>query len=149
MRVNLKKVIHYLSFLLLILSYFSLSFETSLKSGISSSYSDLFIPITQVFYWPRFFLFLTPALVLIIFSSEKMKNFEFILKGFFFFSTLIIINNNINLFFDSNLIPNFNQPQQFIWLYYLVVRIKSITWIGISVLGLIWSFQKKPQLIRA
>ncbi len=149
MRVNLKKVIHYLSFLLLILSYFSLSFETSLKSGISSSYSDLFIPITQVFYWPRFFLFLTPALVLIIFSSEKMKNFEFILKGFFFFSTLIIINNNINLFFDSNLIPNFHQPQQFIWLYYLVVRIKSITWIGISVLGLIWSFQKKPQLIRA
>ncbi len=49
MRINLKTLIHYLSFLLLVLSYLSLSFETALKSGVFSSYSDLFTPITHFF----------------------------------------------------------------------------------------------------
>lgn len=149
MRMNLKTSIYYLSFLLLVLSYLSLSFETALKSGVFSSYGDLFTPITHVFYWPRFALFLAPALALIVFSSEKMKNFEFILKGFFLFTALVIIGNNISLFSAANLIPNLNQPQQFIQLYYFVAWIKSIIWIGISILGLIWSFQKEPQPIRA
>ncbi|HAU0316929.1 TPA: hypothetical protein JBF53_15020, partial [Legionella pneumophila] len=98
MRINLKTLIHYLSFLLLVLSYLSLSFETALKSGVFSSYSDLFTPITHFFYWPRFALLLAPALVLIIFSSVKMKNYESMLKGFFLLTTPVIISNNLSLF---------------------------------------------------
>ncbi len=145
MRINLKTPIYYLSFLLLVLSYLSLSFETALKSGVFSSYDDLFTPITHIFYWPRFALLLAPALVLIILSSVKMKNYEFILKGFFLFTAPIIISNNISLFSAPNVIPHLNQPQQFIQLYYYASWIKSITWMGIILLGLIWTFQKEPQ----
>ena len=81
MRMNLKTPIYYLSFLLLVLSYLSLSFETALKSGACPSYDDLFTPISHVFYWPRFAVFLAPAVILIVLSSDKMKNFESILKG--------------------------------------------------------------------
>lgn len=150
MHMNLKTPIHYLSFLLLVFSYLSLSFETALKSGVFLSYSDLFSPITHIFYWPRFALFLTPALVLIILSSVKMKNYEFILKGFFLFIAPIIIINNVSVFSAPNAIPNLNQPQQFIDLYYYASWSKSITWVGIALLGLIWTFQRKiPSLNEA
>ncbi|HAT1945878.1 TPA: hypothetical protein JBJ85_15490 [Legionella pneumophila] len=147
MRINLKTLIHYLSFLLLVLSYLSLSFETALKSGVFSSYSDLFTPITHFFYWPRFALLLAPALVLIILSSVKMKNYESMLEGFFLLTTPVIISNNLSLFSASNAIPHLNQPEQFIQLYYYASWIKSITWMGIILLGLIWTFQKKPQTV--
>ncbi|HAT1722207.1 TPA: hypothetical protein I8Y83_002758 [Legionella pneumophila] len=149
MRINLKTPIHYLSFLLLVLSYLSLSFETALKSGVFSSYSDLFTPIIHIFYWPRFALLLSPALVLIILSSVKMKNYEFILKGFFLFTAAVIVSNNISLFSSPNVIPPLNQPQHFIQLYYYASWCKSITWIVIITLGLIWTFQKQPQPLRA
>ena len=146
MRINLKTpIIHYLSFLLLVLSYLSLSFETALKSGVFSSYGDLFTPITHIFYWPRFAFLLAPALVLIILSSINMKNYEFILKGFFLFTAPVIISNNLSLFSAPNAIPHLNQPQQFIQLYYYASWIKSITWMGIILLGLTWTFQKKQQ----
>lgn len=148
MRMNLKTSIYYLSFLLLTLSYLSLSFETALKSGACPSYEDLFAPITHIFYWPRFAVILAPTLILTVLSSDKMKNFEAILKGFFLFTGPIIINNNFSLFSAPNVIPHLNQPQQFIQLYYYVSWIKSITWMGIILLGLIWTFQKKPPLLK-
>jgi len=149
MRINLKTPIHYFSFLLLVLSYLSLSFETALKSGVFSSYSDLFTPITHIFYWPRFALLLAPALVLIILSSVKMKNHELILKGFFLFASPIIVSNNISLFSSPNVIPILNQPQHFIQLYYYASWCKSITWMGIIILGLIWTFQKELKPVGA
>lgn len=146
--MNLKTPIYYLSFLLLILSYLSLCFETALKSGVCPSYDDLFAPITHIFYWPRFTVFLAPAVILIVLSSDKMKNFESILKGLFLFTGPVIISNNLSLFSAPNEIPHLNQPQQFIQLYYSVSWIKSITWMGIILLGLIWTFQKKPSLLK-
>lgn len=139
MRTSLKTPIHYLAFLLFFLSYCSLSIETNLKSGVFFNFSDLFNPMMLVFYWPRFVLFLAPSLILIILSSVRMKNYEFFLKVFLIFSAPVIINIHS---LSPHVIPHIGQPQQFIHLYHYIYLAKSITWIMIVSLGLVWTFKK-------
>lgn len=139
--VNLKKKIHYLSYFLFIFTFLSLSFETALKSGAASSYSDLLTPITYSFYWPRFILFLIPSIVLILLSAHKKKQYDFILKGLFLFMAPIIVSRNMDIFSTYNLIPNLNQSKHFIPLYHFVTAVNAAIWMGIIILGIMWMFQ--------
>lgn len=144
-RFSLKKQIHYLAYILFVLTFLSLSFETALKSGSASSYGDLFIPITDSFYWPRFIVFLLPSLILIVLSSLEKKQYERVLKGLFLFSAPIVASQNIDLFSAYAIIPCPNQPENFIQLYYIASIFNALIWLGIITIGMIWTFQKESK----
>ena len=141
--LSLKKQIHYLAYFLFIFSYLSLSFETALKAGSASSFRDLFLPITDSFYWPRFIVLLIPSLVLIALSSIQKIQYEYVLKGLFILSAPIIFSRNIDIFSAHVIITPLNQPEHFMQLYYVTSCCNALIWLGIIILGLFWSFQKR------
>ncbi|MFT4058968.1 MAG: hypothetical protein QM652_05405 [Legionella sp.] len=140
--INLKKKIRYLSCLLFVFTFLSLSIETALKSGTASSYADLLSPITYSFYWPRFTLLLMPSLAIILLSAHKKKQSDYILQGLLLFMAPIIVSSNLDIFSAYNLVPNLNQPKHFMQLYHFVTAANAALWMVIIMLGLIWLFQK-------
>lgn len=143
----LKKQIRDLAYLLFILTFLSMSFEIALKSGSSSSFSDLFMPVMNAFYWPRFVIFQLPSLVIIILSSINKRYYERILKALFIFAAPIVVGLSINLYSSYKLIIPFHQPEQFIQLYYVTLFSKTVVLLGITLLGIIWTFQKKQKTV--
>ena len=88
-----------------------MSFEIALKSGSASSFGGLFMPVMNSFYWPRFFIFLMPSIILII--SINKKQYERILKGLFLMAAPIVASVSISLFSSYQIITPFDQPEQF------------------------------------
>ena len=109
--ISLKKHIHNLSYLLFVFTFLSMSFEIALKSGSASSFGGLFMPVMNSFYWPRFFIFLMPSIILII--SINKKQYERILKGLFLMAAPIVASVSISLFSSYQIITPFDQPEQF------------------------------------
>lgn len=145
-RISLKKQIRYLSYPLFVLTFLSMSFEIALKSGSASSFGGLFMPVMNSFYWPRFFIFLMPSIVLIIFVSFNKKQYERILKGLFLIAAPIVASVSISLFSSYQIITPFDQPEQFTQLYYVTLFSKFVILLGITLLGMIWTFQKEPKI---
>lgn len=139
-KINLKKLLHYLSYPLFISSLLYFSFEFALKSGKIFTYRELFIPLMQPFFWRRIILFLLPSIVLIFLSAYKKT--DSILKSLLLVTGPIVISKNIHIFSAYNWIPNLHQPNQLLNLYYFVSVCSAVLWISISTLGFIWVFQK-------
>ena len=145
-RISIKKQILYLSYLLFVLTFLSMSFEIALKSGAASSLSGLFMPVMNSFYWPRFVIFLMPSIVLIFFVSINKKQYERILKGLFLIAAPIVASVSFSLFSSYQIITPFDQPEQFTQLYYVTLFSKFVIMLGITLLGMIWTFQNDHKI---
>lgn len=145
-RISIKKQILYLSYLFFVLTFLSMSFEIALKSGAASSLGGLFMPVINSFYWPRFVIFLLPSIVLIFFVSINKKQYERILKGLFLMAAPIVASVSFSLFSSYQIITPFDQPEQFTQLYYVTLFSKFVIMLGITLLGMIWTFQNDPKI---
>lgn len=145
-RISIKKQILYLSYLFFVLTFLSMSFEIALKSGAASSLGGLFMPVMNSFYWPRFAIFLLPSIVLIFFVSINKKQYERILKGLFLMAAPIVASVSFSLFSSYQIITPFDQPEQFTQLYYVTLFSKFVIMLGITLLGMIWTFQNDPKI---